>query len=210
MNRNALTVALSLVFIAVILGVTGCQRAAPATNREVTPVANANAAKEPVNHAAIETELLKLESDWATATKARDAEALKRIVADDALLTYPDGSTGTKADELNSLESGAITFDSWEVFDPKVTVLDADAAFITGRSLIKNGKYKDPATKSVTNISGEYRFTDVYARRNGKWQAVASQTTKMLNPPAAASPAMKQGSVTSPAASPQAKTAPAN
>ena len=49
-----------------------------------------------------------------------------------------------------------------------------------GEAAIKNGKYKDPNTKKTIDISGEYRFLDVYARRNGKWQVVASQATKTL------------------------------
>jgi hypothetical protein len=67
--------------------------------------------------------------------------------------------------------------ESWEILEPKVTVLDANNAFVTGRGVIKNGKAKVPDSKKTIDISGEYRFLDVYARRNGKWQAVASQTT---------------------------------
>jgi hypothetical protein len=63
------------------------------------------------------------------------------------------------------------------MIDPKVTVINADSAFVTGRSVIKNGKYKDANTKKTIDISGEYRFLDVYSRRDGKWQAVASQAT---------------------------------
>jgi hypothetical protein len=56
-------------------------------------------------------------------------------------------------------------------------VLDANNAFVTGRGVIKNGKSKVPNSKQTIDISGEYRFLDVYARRDGRWQAVASQTT---------------------------------
>jgi hypothetical protein len=86
---------------------------------------------------------------------------------------------------VRNAESGAMTVGAWELKDTKVTVLSADAAFITGRGIIKNGKYKDPVTNTVTNISGEYRFTDIYARRNGQWLAVSSQVTKIKNPSAA-------------------------
>jgi hypothetical protein len=101
------------------------------------------------------------------------------------VLTYPDGSTGTKADEVQLVETGAINADSWDMADTKVTVLDADAAFITGRATVKNGKLKDPKTKQTIDISGEYRFLDVFAKRNGRWQAVASHVTKIQSPPAA-------------------------
>lgn len=182
MNKSALA-----WFVALIaLSLAGCQPAAE-TNRNLT-TANSTPAKETFDPAAIETELLKLEREWADATKNHNAEVVRRIVADNAVMIYPDGTAGTKADEVRSIESGAITADGWEMLDPKVTVIDADSAFITGRSVITNGKYKDPNQKKPIDISGEYRFLDVYAKRNGQWQAVASQATKIANPGPTASP----------------------
>ena len=176
MNRSAIAlfVALLVVFLA------GCQPALD-TNRNLA-AATSTPAKETVDRAAIEAELLKLERDWAAATKDHNAEIVRRILADDAVMIYPDGRAGTKADEVRSIESGAITADAFEMLDPKVTVIDADSAFITGRSVIRNGKYKDPDQKKPIDISGEYRFLDVYAKRDGKWQAVASQATAIANP----------------------------
>jgi ketosteroid isomerase-like protein len=187
MNRNALSAALAVVVVLVVLASSGCQPS-PDTNRNAAAT-NTSPVRETVDTAAIEAELIKLEREWAAAVKNRDAEAVRRILADDAVITYPDGVTGTKADEVQSIETGAITADSWELLDPKVTVINADAAFIIGRGIIKNGKYKDPKVAKPIDISGEYRFLDVYARRNGRWQAVASQTTPIKNPVPAASPA---------------------
>jgi ketosteroid isomerase-like protein len=178
--------AFALFIVLVVVFLAGCQPALD-TNRNLA-AATATPAKEAFDPAAIETELLKLERDWAAATRNHEAETVRRIVADNAVMIYPDGTAGTKADEVHSVESGAITADEWEMLDPKVTVLDADSAFITGRSVIKNGKYKDPNQKKAIDISGEYRFLDVYAKRDGKWQAVASQATRIANPAPAASP----------------------
>jgi len=178
MKKSALAV--FVILLAVVL--TGCQPAASTeTNRAV---ATASPAKERVDPAAIEAEIIKLEREWADAAKTHNGEAVRRVVADDCVLVYPDGTVATKADEVRTIESGAITADAFEMVDPKVTVIDADAAFIAGRSMIKNGKYTDPNTKKVINISGEYRFLDVYAKRDGKWQAIASQATKIVAPPA--------------------------
>ena len=176
MNKGALALFVALV----MLGLAACQPALDA-NRNAA-LATATPAKETFDPAAIQTELLKLEREWAAATQSHNAETVRRILADDAVIVYPDGTTGTKADEVQSIESGAITAESWETLDPKVTVIDADSAFITGRSVIKNGKYKDPKQKRPIDISGEYRFLDVYAKRNGQWQAVASQATKIERP----------------------------
>ena len=182
MNRNALSIALALTvavigFASVACSPGGDTNSTLTTNRNPTPPA------ETVNVASIESELKKLEQDWGNAAKAKDVEAVKRILADDIVLTYPDGSTGTKTDELQMVETGAITADSWETLESKVTVLDADAAFITGRSVIKNGKLKHPKTQKMIDISGEYRFLDVFAKRNGRWQVVASHATAIQPQP---------------------------
>jgi ketosteroid isomerase-like protein len=174
-----------------LLGVTlsACQPKAPDTNRDATRTANTNVAKETVNPVAIEAEIIKFEKDWAAAAQRHDAETVRKILADDLVMTYPDGTTGTKSSELSDIESGAMTVESWDLSDTKVTVLGPDSAFITGRGVIKNGKFKDAKSKKVIDVSGEYRFTDIYARRNGQWQAVASQTTKIENPTPAPPPA---------------------
>lgn len=178
MNRNLLPAVLVAVVMA--LGLSGCQnKAAETTNHSAT--ANKAAAPEPVNTAAIEAELNKLEREWSGAFKNRDAETVKRILADDVIMTYPDGTTGTKAVEVHSVETGAMTLESWDTTDTKVTVIDGDAAFITGKSTLKKASLKDAKGKTI-DISGDYRFLDVFAKRNGKWQAIASQTTKIGTP----------------------------
>jgi ketosteroid isomerase-like protein len=187
MSRNVLSAALSLLVSLVVLSFTGCQPAAPDTNREAASMANAS--PTPINKSAIETELLQVEREWTAAAQKHDADAIKRIEADDIILTYPDGTTGTKADDVRDAESGALTVEAWDVSDAKVIVLDANTAIVTGRSTVKNGKYKGTDGKTI-DISGQYRFTDVFVRRNGRWQVVASQTTKILNPIATPSPAV--------------------
>lgn len=195
MNRSVVSVAVVFFTSLMILGLAGCQPAAPETNRNAT--ATASPAKETIDTAAIEAEVLKTARDWMKAGETYDVEAMKRIVADNAVLVYPDGTSGTKADEVRIAESKAITGDGWELMDPKVTVLSADAAYITGRSSIKNGKYKEASMPKAIDISGEYRFLDVYAKRDGRWQVVASQATKVA----------VQMPVASPSASPAASAA---
>ena len=177
MKRSSLALLVSLVALAF----AGCQQAAPDTNRNAALV-GASPVKETIDTAAIEAELIKLERQWADAAKTHNVEAVRNLLAEDAVIVYPDGTVATKADEIRTIETGVISADSFEMVDPKVTVLSADSAFITGRSIVKNAMYKDPNQKKPLNISGEYRFLDVYARRNGKWQAVASQAVKIAAP----------------------------
>ena len=186
MSRSVVSVALVVVVSLIVLGLAGCQQPTRDTNLNAT--ATASPAKETFDPVAIQAEVLNVERDWVRAGETYDVEAIKRIVADDAVLVYPDGTPGTKADEVRIAETKAITGSGWEMIEPKVTVLSADAAYITGRSSIKNGKYKDPNMTKPIDISGEYRFLDVYARRNGRWQVVASQATKVAVQMPAASP----------------------
>jgi len=181
MSRSVLSVALVLL---TVLGLAGCQ---PARDTNLNATATASPAKETFDPVAIQAEVLNVERDWFRAGETYDVEAIRRIVADDAVLVYPDGTPGTKADEVRIAETKAIT-GRWEMIDPKVTVLSADSAFITGRSSIKDGKYKEPTMAKAIDISGEYRFLDVYAKRNGRWQVVASQATKVAVQTPAASP----------------------
>jgi ketosteroid isomerase-like protein len=198
MNRSVCALLVALV----VLVLNGCQPAAD-TNRNLA-AASASPAREAFDPAAIETEVMKLAREWMKSAQTYDAEVINRVVADDAVLVYPDGSPATKADELRLVDTKAITADSWEMLDAKVTVTSADSAFITGRSVVKNGKYKDPSAKRPIDISGEYRFLDVYARRNGKWQVVASQATKVENLAPAASPLASPAASVTPSPSPAA------
>ncbi len=200
MNRSAVSLALVCVMSLIIMAFAGCQPSPQETNRNAP--ATATPAQERFDPAAIQAEVLKLEREWFKAGETHDVETMRRVVAEDAVLVYPDGTTGTKADELRIAETKAITVEGWEVLEPKVTVLSADSAFITGRSVIKKGTYKMPNRKTPIDISGEYRFLDVYARRNGTWQVVASQATNVTAPPPAPSPSA------SPAASPTATRTP--
>ncbi len=156
---------------------------------------------------AIAAELMKIENDWPRIIKEHDAAAVRRIEADDAVFIYPDGSLGDKAQDIKDMEAGALSADSWEVADLKVNVLDNDEAVVSGRSIVKGGKYKSPDGKTQ-DISGEYRWIDTYSRRNGQWQIVAGATTPIMKGAmAAASPSPKA----SPAASgtPATKATPA-
>ncbi len=171
----------ALLIVAIVVVMNGCQPALD-TNRN-NAVATSTPAKEAYDAAAIEAEIIKLDREWADANKTHNSEAVKRIVGDNAVIVYPDGSTATKADEVKTVESGSITADSFEILEPNVTVIDGDSAFITGRGVIKNGKNVVPGQKKPIDISGEYRFLDVYAKRDGKWQVVASQATKILPQP---------------------------
>ena len=203
MKRNAL--AFLLVSSLITLGLSGCQKpAASNANRAAATAANANSTKETFDTAAIERELKRIESDWPRVWKEKDAQAMDRVEADDIVLIYPDGMVGSKIQDMSDVKNGMVSADSWEVTDIKVTVLDKDAAFATGVSIVKGGKSKTPDGKTL-DISGDYRWMDTFARRNGEWKQVASISTPIQKVAAAMAPAAVKSSPAA-TASPAATT----
>ncbi len=196
MKRKGFGSVASLAFA--LLFLSGCQPATITTN---SPAPGDNTAARPaVDTVAIETALLKIENDWPRAMREKDGAAVRRVEADDVILVYPDGSTGTREEDAKGTEEGMVSADSVEMADLKVKVLNADAAIVTGRSIMKNGKLKLPDGKTV-DISGQYRFVDTFGRRNGEWKLEAGISTKIQQIMPSSSPAV--------AASPAAKTTPA-
>lgn len=208
MKRKGFWAPISLAFS--LLFLSGCQPATETTNSSA-PTTN-TAASETVDTAAIETELLRIENDWPRVMKEKDGAAVRRVVADDAILVYPDGSTSTKEQDVKGTEAGMVTADSVEMADLKVNVVNKDTAIVSGRNIMKNAKLNLPNTKPI-DISGQYRFVDTFARRNGEWKLVAGISTHIhditasASPGAMASPSAKTTPATS--VSPAAKTSPA-
>jgi hypothetical protein len=200
MKRNAFWLMLSLALALALL--SGCQKAAENAN---TMAPAASPTTETIDTAAIETELLRIENDWPRVVKEKDVEAVKRVEADDAVFVYPDGNLGDKSMDVQDMERGALSADSWELSDLKVTVLSKDAAVVSGRSVVKNGKYKMPDGKSI-DISGQYRFIDTFASRKGEWKLVAGASTPIREPGATASPTPRPSPAA--AASPAMKPSP--
>ena len=116
-----------------------------------------------------EAMLMKMERDAATAIMKRDLAGFGAIFADDAIFTGPDGAIQTKAQLLADLKSGTLTIQSTEISDLKVRVFGESA--VASYATTDKGKYKD------RDISGRYRWTDVFLHRGGKWQIVAAQGT---------------------------------
>ena len=190
------------LMILLAFALAACQPAAAPTNREGTNT-NTNAARETVDRAAIERELLRIENDWPRVLKEKDVETIKRVEADDIVLVYPDGSTGGKDQDIKDMESGALSADSVEMLDLKTNVLNADSAVVTGRTVVKGGKFKLANGRTI-DVSGEYRFVDTFVRRDGQWKLVAGASVP-IRADATASPGPAAKSSPAPAMSPAAQ-----
>jgi len=112
-----------------------------------------------------ERDILKLENDWSTAWEKKDTAFLQKLFADEYLSTDHEGTTSTKAQDLANVAQTTTT--SFALTDMKVHVY-GDTAVVTGLNTLK-------ATFKGKDISGAYRFTDVFVKRDGRWQVVATQ-----------------------------------
>jgi ketosteroid isomerase-like protein len=120
-------------------------------------------------------ELMKLEHDMLAALLKKDVATFGRHFADDATLTTPDGAVQTKAQLLGDVKSGALVLEASTISDMKVKV-HGNTAVVTYITTDK-GKYKGQ------DISGRFRWIDVFVRQGDTWQLVAGQGTPIQAPP---------------------------
>jgi len=120
----------------------------------------------------VEKAVIKIEHDMSAALTKPDADAAAKMLAENFYAVNPDGSTQGKAQFVADLKSGKFKLESNELDDMKVHVASADMAIVTYRSTDK-GNYEGH------DLSGQYRWLDVLAKRNGTWQFIVSQGTKL-------------------------------
>jgi ketosteroid isomerase-like protein len=119
-----------------------------------------------------EKDLAKTSQDWNKAMLNADTTAMEKILSDDYTFIDPSGMTITKEQEIASYKDGSLKFESVTPSATK-TRMYVGGAVVTGTVSIK-GKYK------TDDISGDYRFVEVYEpRKGGGWQAVFAQITKV-------------------------------
>jgi ketosteroid isomerase-like protein len=151
----------------VIAAALGASAQTPDTKPKPAPAKPADGSVEQI--------LMKIERDGLAALLKKDIAAFGRIFADDAVVITPDGSAQTKAQLIADVKSGDLVVESSEISDMKVRAY-GDTAVVTYVTTDK-GKFKGQ------DISGRYRWTDVFVRRAGTWQVVAGHGTPIQQPP---------------------------
>lgn len=120
--------------------------------------------------------LMQLERDWDEAFRNNDVSFVASVLADEFVATYDNG---TQADRKKELELAA-------AFNQQID--DSTLDDFTIRT------YKDTAVVMFTlqlvgpmkgqRVVMTYRYMDVWIFRDGKWLCVASQSTRIVPPPA--------------------------
>lgn len=116
-------------------------------------------------------QLLYMEREWNDASIKRDAAWFERNYAGN--VTDISGRTGKlsrKADVINSIKNDKDVLESAELSEMNVRV-QGDTAVVTGVNHVKGRDDKgQPFDRRV-------RFTDVFGKRDGRWQVLATQGT---------------------------------
>lgn len=133
-------------------------------------LAQGNDAAKP--DAEVEKAVVKVAHEMSAALTKPDLDAAAKMLADSYYAVTPDGGTLGKTQFLADMKSGKFRLESNKLDDMKVHVAGADLAIVTYRST-------DKGTIEGHDISGQYRWLDVLAKRGGTWQFIVSQGTKI-------------------------------
>lgn len=115
-------------------------------------------------------QLLDLEQRWLAAGEQRDIPALKEILADDFVDVSYQGKLRSKADHLAATLAPSKSRQTLEELKVR---LYGDTGIVNGL---------DHVVTADGSATYEIRFTDVFVKRGGRWQAVSAQETLEKNP----------------------------
>jgi len=161
-----------LVFVCFVLLVAAACATQPTGNKDT--VANANQPAESKAAAMpSESDIIAKEKGTWDLIKKKDWDAFANTMASD-FVEVLDGGVHDRATALTGvkdLDLSEITYADW-----KMIPIDKDAVILTYTATMK-AKYKGEDVPE-----GPYRDAAVWANRNGQWQAVFFQETKVLPP----------------------------
>ena len=110
--------------------------------------------------------LEQLNRDYISSVQSSDVRRFDEILAEDFLCSNPDGSLVDRAGFLVQT-ARPVTISNLEARDVKIRIM-GDVAIIHARTT-----YTMPDGRAASG-----RYTDVWARRNGRWLAVSAHVTR--------------------------------
>ncbi len=121
--------------------------------------------------AAVEKEITKIEHELVDAVLKGDVGVLARYTDPDWTFITPAGEVWTWPQTSDLLKKGALKSTAIKLEEVKVKVY--------GNTAIASTLDTETTTLNGKDISGQYRGTDVFLNRDGKWKVVASQSCKV-------------------------------
>jgi ketosteroid isomerase-like protein len=120
----------------------------------------------------VEQQIRDLESQVNAAVLSGDLRVFERLLAEDFTHTNQTGVFRTRVQWLANHKPGQSPYTRYDVDELKIRVY-GDTAVVTARTTPQG---QDSKGKPIT---GQYRYLRVWAKRDGKWQAVAFQGTRI-------------------------------
>ena len=147
--------------------------AATGNEKATSAAAPVAAASSPSSNENDEQELMKLEKSWNEADVKRDKGLYERILADDYFELDKEGKIVTKAETIKQDQEGERKYEFINLDYAKVRIY-GNTAVVIGHNTGKGKNNKGAFTR-------QWEFTDVFLKRDGRWQCVAtrSYTAKM-------------------------------
>ena len=116
-----------------------------------------------------EQDLIDLEAAWSKATVQKDVAAVSAVLADDWIGQNDSGKPIDKAHFLDQMKSGMMSATSMMNHDVHARVMH-------GMGIVQ-GMDDEKSSFNGKDTSGAYSWMDVFEMRDGKWQAVRSQSS---------------------------------
>jgi len=107
-----------------------------------------------------------LEMKWTDSYKQRKIDILASLLSDDFVITVEDGATYSKSGYITHTADTSVQVKLAELSDLKVH-LHGNAAVVTGA-------YHEKGTSNGQPYEYHDRLTDVWMKRDGNWQVIAS------------------------------------
>lgn len=114
-------------------------------------------------------EIIEMEHEAKEASLRRDPSFPEKSLAEDYVAITPLGTVTTKKDAISARRSGQLRYETIDISD-MVVRLYGDTAIVTARADVKGHQLGE-------DFSGPYRYTRVWVRHAGHWQAVSYQAT---------------------------------
>ena len=118
--------------------------------------------------------LIELEHNWDAAFHRHDAAFIDKILADEFIVTYDNGVRADRTIELELARTLNENIESSTM--DEFIVKEFGNTAVVWFTLHLVGPVKGQ------RMQNDYRFTDVFILRDGRWQCVSSQSTKVQNP----------------------------
>lgn len=122
----------------------------------------------------IESELIKLETEWHNAYRLKDTSILQKILADEFVNINSRGKQFGKKEILNALKTDNARYDSIYPYDMQFMHYNGSVAVI--------GKTRETGVENGKRFDNLYFWTDIFVKKQNSWQCILAQTADLAKP----------------------------